>query len=386
VQRPDYRGGSIVNLMSSLVTGLGGRATGYPALRALDPGRVAAARRVVLLVIDGLGYDFLVGQLAGAALRAGLVDRIDSVFPPTTATAVTTFLTGLAPRQHGLVGWYTYLREAGTVATVLPYTARYGRLSLAAAGVSAAALYGLTPVFDRVPVACAAVLPAHIADSEVSRALGGRARRVAYRSLGGLFRRTVEAVRRSAGRAFVYVYWAELDRLAHRHGVTSPQVAAHLAELDARFAAFLTALAGTDTLLVVAADHGFIDVPRAHRLRLEDFPGLADALVLPLCGEPRTVYCYVRPRRAGRFAEDVATSLGAAAQARPSDALIEEDWFGIGDTHPRLAERVGDWTLLMGDGYALTDRLVGERPHPMVGFHGGTTPAEMRVPLMIWHV
>ena len=384
MQRPDYGGGSIVNLMNSLVSGLGGRATGYPPLRTLDPARVAAARRVVLLVIDGLGYEFLVGHAAGGALRAGLAGPIDSVFPPTTATAITTFLTALAPRQHGLTGWYTYLREAGTVATVLPYTTRYGRLSLAGARVSAAALYGLTPVFDRLRVPSTAVLPAHIADSEVSRALAGRAIRSAYRSLAGLFRRTLEAVRRAPGRTFVYAYWAEMDSLAHRHGVASAQVAAHLAELDTRFAAFLAALAGTDTLLLVTADHGFVDVPPARRLRLEDSPDLADALVLPLCGEPRTAYCYLHPQRAERFAEEVAVHLGTAAEARPSHALIEADWFGVGDTHPRLAERVGHWTLLMGDGYALTDRLVGERPCPMVGFHGGTTSAEMRVPLMIW--
>jgi hypothetical protein len=71
---------------------------------------------------------------------------------------------------------------------------------------------------------------------------------------------------------------------------------------------------------------------------------------------------------------------------RESTALIEEGWLGPGPIHPRLGERVGDWTLLLADGYALTDRLQGEKRHRMVGFHGGASDAERRVPLMVWEL
>ncbi len=386
MQIPDYGGGSIVNLMASVVRGLGGQDPGLPCLRVLPAERVASARRVVLLVVDGLGFDFLVGHGRARTLRSGLVGPIDSVFPPTTATAVTAFLTGLPPSRHGLVGWFTYFRELGTVATVLPYTTRHGRLPLTGRGVSAGDLLGLTPVFDRLPVPSTAVLPAHIADSEVSRALSGRARRVPYRSLAGMVRRTVEAVRRADGRAYVYAYWPELDRLAHRHGVGSARVSDHLAEIDAGLAGLLRALKGSGTLLVVTADHGFVDAPPERQLRLEDYPELASALALPLCGEPRTAYCYVRPRQAPGFPERVAALLGGVVEVRESTALIEEGWLGPGPAHPRLDERVGDWTLLMADRYTLTDRLQGEKRHRMVGFHGGASDAERRVPLIVWEL
>ncbi len=386
MQIPDYGGGSIVNLMASIVLGLGGPDLGLPCLRTLPAERVAPARRVVLLVVDGLGFDFLVGHDRARTFRSGLVGPIDSVFPPTTATAVTAFLTGLPPSRHGLVGWFTYFREVGTVATVLPYTTRHGRQPLSGSGVSAAELFGLTPVFDRLPVPSAAVLPAPIADSEVSRALAGRARRVPYRSLSGMVRRTVEAVRRSRGRVLVYAYWSELDRLAHRHGVGSDRVAAHLVELDLALEALRQALEGSGTLLVVTADHGFVDVPPERQLRLEDYPELASALALPLCGEPRTAYCYVRPHLARRFPERVAALLGDGVTVHESASLIREGWLGPGPTHPRLDDRVGDWTLLMADGYALTDRLQGEERHRMVGFHGGASDVERRVPLVAWEL
>jgi hypothetical protein len=386
MQRPDYLGGSIVNLMASLELGLGGPGTGYPPARLLLPDRVARAGRVVLLVLDGLGYDHLSAGAAGSHLRAGLLGALDSVFPPTTATAITSFLTGVAPLQHGLTGWYTYFRELGTVATVLPYVTRAGRTNLGTAGVGAAALYGLTPVFDRLPVQSAAVLPAGIADSAYSRALAGRALRVRFRSLRGLVRGVVDTVRRAPGRAFVYAYWPELDRLAHRHGVASVQVAGHLGELDAAVDRLCGALSGSDTLLLVSADHGFIDVPEARWLRLEHHPRLADALVLPLCGEPRTAYCYVHPEHSPGFPDAAQEHLGEAVEVWPSGVLLEEGWLGVGESHPRVWQRVGHWALLLREGWCLTDRLLGEKGHPMVGFHGGASDRERRVPLAAWEL
>ena len=96
---PDYRGGSLVNLMSSITTALGSSSP-YAPLTALLPAALADARHLVLLVVDGLGHDYLLGR--DSALRRHLRSPLTSVFPSTTASAIPTFLTGLAPQQHEL--------------------------------------------------------------------------------------------------------------------------------------------------------------------------------------------------------------------------------------------------------------------------------------------
>jgi predicted AlkP superfamily pyrophosphatase or phosphodiesterase len=75
----------------------------HPALHLLPPEQVRAARRVVLIVVDGLGDDYLLAHGRDTAFAAHRVGRINSVFPSTTATAITTFLTGHSPREHGLL-------------------------------------------------------------------------------------------------------------------------------------------------------------------------------------------------------------------------------------------------------------------------------------------
>ncbi|HQU15980.1 MAG: hypothetical protein B7Z66_01355 [Chromatiales bacterium 21-64-14] len=125
--RPDYEGGGLVNLMASLMTGLGGRPSDlYPPLAGLPPQEVKAAANVVLLLLDGLGHDYLIQNGAGGALCRHLQGPITSVFPPTTAAAVTTVLTAVGPQQHAVTGWFVHLRELGTVSALLPFRPRWG--------------------------------------------------------------------------------------------------------------------------------------------------------------------------------------------------------------------------------------------------------------------
>ncbi|MCG8010450.1 MAG: nucleotide pyrophosphatase, partial [Candidatus Thiodiazotropha weberae] len=66
-----------------------------------------------------------------------------------------------------------------------------------------------------------------------------------------------------------------------------------------------------------------------------------------------------------------------------SDELIEQGWFGIGETHPQLKRRIGDRVLLMREDYILNDWLVQERRYQLVGVHGGLSEDELLVPLIV---
>src|SRR5512147_2278497 len=177
---PDYQGGSLVNLMSSVATALGGTSP-YPPLAALPPGALAGARHLLLLVVDGLGLEYLSGR--DGALRRHLVGPLTSVFPSTTASAIPTLLTGLAPQQHGLTGWNMYFREVGAVVATLPFRVRTGRHALREAGVTPASLFGLVPLFDRLPLPCHVVSPKQIVHSDFNVALAGHAQRHGYQGL-----------------------------------------------------------------------------------------------------------------------------------------------------------------------------------------------------------
>ncbi|MHB9116856.1 MAG: alkaline phosphatase family protein [Burkholderiales bacterium] len=381
---PDYHGGGIVNLMASIENACGGRSA-YATLRGLPPQSLGGGT-VVLLVIDGLGYEHLLKAQAGNALRRCLQGRISSVFPSTTASAITTFMTGLAPQQHGLTGWFTYLREIGSVTAVLPFRPRAVGNSLREMGIGAAELFGHVPFFDKIRRPSWVLSPQWIVHSEFNASHAGRAERVGYQSLEQMFGALARIVRGQAEPGYVYAYYPELDSLAHEYGIASPQAAACLEKLDAAFARFLDDMAGSGCTVIVTADHGFIDGGAGSLIELERHPALAQTLVLPLCGEPRAAYCYVHPRQTEAFERYVRSELAQQAMLYDSRQLINDGWFGPGEPHPRLAERVGHYTLVMRENYALKDWLPGEKHYTHIGMHGGVSAAEMGVPLVVARV
>jgi len=380
---PDYGGGSIVNLVASVVEACGGERR-HPPCRDLAPAQLAEARHVMLLVVDGMGLNVLERHAADGALRAHLRAPMTSVFPPTTASAMTSLLTGLTPAEHALTGWFTYFREIGCVAAPLPFRPRFGGGRLSAAGVEAGRLFHAPGAFDAVPRRFHALLPGRLAESDYTRAHAARAERHGFDSLAGLFEAAAERLR-AAGRerTFVYAYWPDLDALCHEHGAASETVGAHLGAIDAAFARFLAVARETGTAVVATADHGFVDTDAESRIELDDHPELAGTLLLPLCGEPRAAFCYVRAAARERFEGVVRARLGALCDPVPSAALVERGLFGPGPAHPRLAERIGDWTLLMKGRAVIRDRVPGERAFVHVGVHGGTSEEELMVPLVL---
>lgn len=378
MHKPDYDR-SIVNLMASLAQGLGAGDTGYAPLPELAPESLRG-RPVALLLIDGLG-DALLRQFPDSHLARARIGSLSSVLPSTTASAVTSLATGVAPQQHAITGWHMWLRELGSVATILPFAPRHGGAAYSAAGWSPAQFIGAPPLYDRLQVPATVLSPAWIADSAYSRATAGRARRLGYANLEEFFARLAGVL--ADGRPqYLYAYWTELDSLAHEHGAASRQVREHFLALDRAFAAACAALQGSGALLLACADHGFIDTTEARTLHLADHPRLYDTLALPLCGEPRAVYCYLRPGRETEFLAYVRGELDMACAAVPSAQMINEGWFGRGAPHPRLQERVGDYVLLMKENYVLRDRLANEKPFHQIGVHGGVSASEMEVPLL----
>lgn len=370
--QPDYSGGGLVNLMASIVQACGGRAL-HPPLEDFAPGK---PRNVVLLIVDGLGDNYLMrrgGELATRRRRA-----ITSVFPSTTASAITTSYTGATPLEHGLTGWFAYFPEAACVGASLPFRTRGDMLPLSTRGVHPDDIYLQPPIFERIPIRSIVVTNRDIIDSEYNVRHCRGAERVAYETLDELVSRVEHSVKSGTERKFVYTYWPVYDQVSHRFGSQSREAAAAHEKIDAAFADLCRRLRGTETLLLATADHGFIDVSPDESLELPDF--LLRDLRFPLCGERRIAYCYAHSPK--QFLEKAQDWLGERADVVPSQQLLQEGWFGGGTPHPRFAERIGDVALVMRSRYTVKDWVAGEPRHLHVGNHGGTSEDEMLIPLV----
>jgi len=379
---PDYDGRGLLNLTSSLRTTLGEQPPVAPLLDGPDLVTLCRGKHVVLFVIDGLGYEFL-RRAHAPALNQTNPGILSSVFPSTTSSAIPTFLTGLSPLEHGNVGWDLYDESLDDIVCPLPFVRRSTGKSLSEEGLEPQHWFGYQPLASQLSTKCYSVSPQAIAFSVFNRYHSGRSEIRPYGTLTEMFGTVEQVLLQTRERSFTYAYYSELDRLGHLYGMASEQVAANLAVLDIAYEQFLQSVAGSNAVILLTADHGFVDPPIDKRLFLPDYPDVKKLLKQRLCGEPRTAFCHVASATQDRFENVVRETFGDCLDLIPSVELVERGYFGPGTEHPRLRSRIGDFTLMMRDDYMLTDALAGEERVVLNGVHGGLSTAEMRVPLCI---
>ena len=378
--RPDYAGGSLVNLVASVVAARGGKPHHEPLKkfpRISSDG--ANATNVVLLIIDGLGDNYLQLRHPNSELARRRCGSMTSVFPSTTASAITTSYTGRTPLEHGLTGWFTYFGEAGCVSAALPFRSRGDMNPLGARGVTPEQIYTVPSLFGELAVRSVVVSARDIIDSQYNSVHCRGAEKLAYDKADELVAQVERAVKSSSEKKFVYAYWPYYDQVSHRYGSQSEQAAGEFAIIDAAFAELVQRLKGTDTLIIATADHGFTDAPPEQCMELP--ASLAAMLRFPLCGERRVAYCHVHLQK--DFIERAREHFDGKADVMPSRQLMDEGWFGPGEPHPRIAERVGDVTIVMRERYTVKDWVAGEGRWLHLGNHGGTHEDEMLIPLIL---
>jgi hypothetical protein len=365
---PNYRDGSLVNLMSTITQACGARSSHRP-LAALKP-KDLKSKRTVLLLADGLGYEFL--KQHKGFLWDNVRGKLTSVFPSTTAAAITTIRTGASPAEHALTGWFMHAKELGGIVRVLPGTMRAGGY------VDTTSLFSSLPLYLRLKRRSFIIAPSDVSGSLYTQYHSMGARVLSYNTMDGFFRELGRALKSRS--CFVYAYWPAIDVYSHHFGTRNRKTVQALREFERALKRFLAHAPQMD--MIVTGDHGLIDIDRKHALHLDDHPRLAETLTLPFSGEARALYCYVHPGKDREFRAYVRKRLGHACRLYRSEQLLP--WFGEGRLNPKLCERIGDYILVMKENYIMRDRLPGERAHFHLASHGGISKEEMHVPLIVF--
>jgi hypothetical protein len=375
LQRPAYGTATLADVLPGVATALGVpvRRGGLPPDPLDLATALAGARRVAVLLVDGLGADLLRAHadlaptLAALATPAG---DLSAPCPSTTPVSLASFGTGLPPGSHGVLGFVTAVPgEERTLNHVQwsddpdPQVWQPRRSvfeQAAAAGVEVAA-----------------VAPYAFAGSGLTRAAYRGARYAGTVSPGDLAAVLLQSL--AAGpRTLVYGYTAELDLTGHVRGVDSASWRAQLVLVD-RLVEQVVAGLPDDAALLVTADHGMLDVPAATRLDLDAEPELTEGLRL-LAGEPRARYLHAVPGAEDDLLARWRTVLGDRAWVAGRDEAIATGVFGPVDDG--LAARIGDVVALARGTWALTATEREPGPSRLVAYHGSLTAPELAIPLL----
>lgn len=328
------------------------------------PDRVLQADQVVLFVVDGLGWNQLADRSELAPTLSSSEGRaITTVAPTTTASALTSIVTGASPGEHGIVGYK--LRVGGETLNVLRWTTERGD---ARETVVPGEMQTLAPFGRRAPVV---ISRAEFERSGFTRAHLEGVRFTPYGTVSTLMFEISEAVR--AGESFVYAYYDGLDRVGHERG-HGPAFDAEYRFVD-RLVAEIRSQLPPDVALVVTADHGQVHTGDA-------IVPLADAVMkhtLAISGEARFVWLHGAPGRSEVLLASAVAEHGDDAWVLSVDEIVDRGLLGAHVTHDARA-RLGDVALIVRSNAALVDPQAP--PSRLVGRHGSLTADEMYVPLL----
>jgi hypothetical protein len=395
---PEYTGGSIVNLPSSICRWLGiTPLAGMP----LDESKLACGgqfQRVVLILVDSLGWRWLqrlpsldsVCANAWQRLQAGgQLTPITSIVPSTTAAALTSLWTGRTPFEHGVVGYEVFLKEYGLIANMITQgAAAYPKdfNGLARAGFQPEAFLPVQTLGQHLSAQQTAVNVLQqqaITHSGLTRMLMQGARVIPYRTPSDLWVTLEETLEHETNRrSYTFAYWGDLDDLSHKFGPHDLRVALEFASFCqgmARFVERLRQRSQGDTLLVLTADHGQISTPQNDLFEVRKFPNFTKCLSMLPSGENRFAYLFPRPGSEQQLEIAVQENWQDRFALISAQQLLEKGWLGSGSMHPQLLDRIGDRVLIPQDDAYL---WWANQENTLRGRHGGLTEDEMLVPLL----
>lgn len=329
------------------------------------PDAVRSANQVVLLILDGLGWEQLLDHkplLPTLSAMAGA--PITTVAPSTTATALTSISTGLTPGEHGLIGYRIVV--GGEVLNVLRWNASNADRRAAHPPRD---LQPFTPFMGHeVPV---------ISQTDLERSAFTEAHLRGSRPAGYRVPSTIApeiAQQLAAGERFVYAYYGSIDKIAHERGF-GPYYDAELRMADQLVATVLDGLPA-GTALLITADHGQVHVG-GNIVRPS-----ADLLshVILQSGEGRFRWLHAKPGATKDLFAAATDEFGDLAWVKTREQVIADRWFGP-TVSPPVAARLGDVAVVAREPVSFYE-AADSGPFELIGRHGSLTSAEMYVPLL----
>ena len=397
---PDYTGLGIANLPATIAA-LFGAGLKDPSLPPLRHDIWAAwsdgLRRIVLVVIDALGYLQLRAAMAQderlvfhRLADAGSLMPITSTFPSTTNTVLSTLWTGFSPAAHGILAYELYLRELGVAASTLFFwpIAHRRRDSLAEWGIDAdkfVPVPGLATQLAAHGIMTRSLISKAYAESLLSRIHRRGVREVVpFVAMGDMWAGLQQIIeRRRDERLLLMAYWDSIDGITHQYGPHHHTWDIELAGLswmmERAFLSRLTPAQRKGTLLLLVADHGGVATPPAAAVRLDRHPELRNSLALPPLGESRVPFLHVRGDALARVQGYLQERLAHCFALLTREQVLNSGLLGPGPIFAETPHRLGDLIgLARGNHYLARDSAQLKT----LGRHGGLQAEEMMVPLL----
>ncbi len=370
-----------------------------PLLNTVLPDRIS---KVVLLIIDGFGFDqflhyYKENRFLSKLVVNGEVYPKTSVFPSQTTNALTTLNTGLTPQQHGLFEYFVFLKNIGVVNAL-----RFERLgkrrpsSLLEEGFDPSILLYKSRTIHEVLTENSISSFTHIQASNalnICSKLIFRGSQItpspnAFEIVSAL-KNKLEVNRNK--KAYFFVHLDTLDTISHVYGPGSFEYQAELSWLtyliNKELVERIDPQTAKETLLLVTADHGAVNVNPAEATYLSYLPNTLlnlrmgpDRKPIVPTGSPRELFLHIKDDKLQETKQQLTQKIGKKARVLETEKAVECGLFGSGVPSQGVLDRLGNLMILPYGNETVWFESPGSYKLSYLGQHGGLSGQEMLVP------
>lgn len=402
--KPGYGGYCFADLPTTIQYWLTGKGQPGLAPACLGP-TMRQYDTVIFMFIDAFGWRFYETYRHQSPFLQQFhhVAKITSQFPSTTTAHVTCIHTGQAVGQSGLYEWHMYDPKLDGMITPFMFSFSGDRVAetLKPLPIQASDLYPPKTTFYQTlaELGIHSVMLQHKAlfNSTYSQyVLRGISEIISHKTLPEAMVNLRVALAHQQQPTYYFFYYSTIDTICHDYGPDSPQLAAEIQNfLNTMNEFFYQPLHGklTNTLLVVTADHGQTHVDPKTTVYVNTdprFAGLEQAIKtnrygqkLVPAGSPRDMFFHIQADKLSETHAFLTQRLEGQAEVCLVTDLIEAGYFGLHPISEAFLQRVGNLVVLPYAGNSVWWYEAERFEQSFYGHHGGLTPDEMEIPLML---
>lgn len=360
-------------------------------------GKYPKPKRIVLFLLDAFGFKSFEKhskdlKILKRVTSKGTVTPISSIFPSTTAAAISTINSGVLPSSHGVFEWFQFSKEVGQTIATLPFSTLEDtkRDSLLDLGFTPKILINTgETVFSKLrknDVRPFIITDRTLASSAYNNVATEGAEKIEYGTPAEGLANLKESLENYTEKSFYYFYTAKMDSAGHRFGVNSKQFSAEVANFWLTFEyVFSDFKKDKETLFLFTADHGLIDIPKENTYFLNrNIPEIKrflktnknNEIIYPM-GSPRDVFLHIKEAGLTRLYKILRKELKGKADVLFVNEAIKLGLFGGDVFSENIKSRLGQVLILPNE----THTVWWDEPPKFgihsIGHHGGISMPEL---------
>ena len=402
-RKPLYDSYCFSRISGSIVKLLTGDNSKYNTLpEDIFAGFESRYERVIFVFTDAFGWKFFEqfheqSHLLQRFSEEGLVAKLTSQFPSTTAAHVTGFNTGMTPSETGIYEWFIYEPLVDDIISPIPFSLQResGRENLHSLGIKPDEILPTTNIHQfltKQGIGSYYYGDRHYTPSSYCNAIyTGTTEIIPFPSFKAGVSTLLERIPKAKG--LHYIYADQFDKYMHKYGPDSEQAGEVGTEILREVERLATG-APKKTLLMMSADHGMMEISPETTIYLdEEIPELKKHILhnangdeLAPAGSARDLFLHVKKDSVSHVVNTINKRFGDKLIAYDTQSLIEQELFGTGAPSKRFLERVADVTVLTHDKQSVWWSANGAMRNKFFGQHGGLAQEEMEIPLLLLEI